>query len=51
MSGADKMSAAEGASDVRFVDAGSEFIPPDPANPRLNIMLDARGIIRDAKCG
>ena len=45
------MSAAEGASDVRFVDAGSEFIPPDPANPRLNIMLDARGIIRDAKCG
>lgn len=45
------MAAAEGASDVRFVDAGSEFIPPDPANPRLNMMLDARGIIRDAKCG
>ena len=45
------MSAAEGASDVRFIDAGSTFIPPDPANPRLNIMLDASGIIRDAKCG
>jgi len=45
------MAAAEGASDVRFVDAGSEFIPPDPANPRLNMMLDARGVIRDAKCG
>ena len=45
------MAAAEGASDVRFIDAGSTFIPPDPANPRLNIMLDAFGIIRDAKCG
>lgn len=45
------MSAAEGASDVRFIDAGSTFIPPDPANPRLNVMLDATGIIRDAKCG
>ena len=45
------MNAAAGASDVRFIDAGSDFIAPDPANPRLNIMLDARGIIRDAKCG
>ena len=47
----DIMSAAQGATNVRFVDAGSEYIASDPANPQLNIMLDARGIIRDAKCG
>lgn len=44
--------AAAGASEVRFIGYGSnEFINPDPTNPRLNLMLDAQGIIRDARCG
>ncbi|BDI61014.1 hypothetical protein [Qipengyuania nanhaisediminis] len=43
--------AASGASEVRFLDAG--LTPPvfDPAHSRLNIMVNARGIIRDARCG
>jgi hypothetical protein len=45
------MSAAAGAAEVRFVQPGSDFISPDPTNPRLNIMLDNQGIIRDARCG
>ena len=45
------MSAAAGAADVRFIEAGSEYIRPDVSNPRLNIMLDVQGIIRDARCG
>jgi hypothetical protein len=42
-----------GRSDnVRFVAFGSPgFINPDPTNPRLNLMLDAQNIIRDARCG
>ncbi len=40
-----------GANEVRFVSAGSQFIRPDPTNPRLNIMLDNANIIRDARCG
>jgi hypothetical protein len=42
-----------GRSDkVRFVAFGSGgYINPDPTNPRLNLMLDAQGIIRDARCG
>ncbi len=45
------MSAAAGAADVRFIQAGSGYIAPDATNPRLNIMLDNQGIIRDARCG
>lgn len=45
------MSAAAGAAEVRFIAAGSDFVRPDPTNPRLNIMLDQQGIIRDARCG
>lgn len=42
-----------GRSDnIRFVAFGSGgFINPDPTNPRLNLMLDAQNIIRDARCG
>ena len=44
--------AAVGASEVRFIGFGnSEYINPDPANPRLNLMLDQQNIIRDARCG
>ena len=39
------------ASEVRFVPAGSPYVRPDPTNPRLNLMLDNLGIIRDARCG
>ncbi|MFL0670573.1 MAG: hypothetical protein ACJLS3_03815 [Erythrobacter sp.] len=44
---------ALGRSDnLRFVAFGSGgFINPDPTNPRLSLMLDAQGIIRDARCG
>ena len=45
------MSAAAGASDVRFITPGSDYIRPDATNPRLNLMLDRDGIIRDARCG
>jgi hypothetical protein len=42
-----------GRSDnLRFVAfGGGGFINPDPTNPRLNLMLDAQNIIRDARCG
>jgi hypothetical protein len=42
-----------GRSDnLRFVSPGSAgYINPDPTNPRLNLMLDAGGVIRDARCG
>jgi len=44
--------AAAGASEVRFIGFGNtEYINPDPTNPRLNMMLDAQNIIRDARCG
>jgi len=43
--------AAAGAREVRFIQAGSDFVRPDPTNPRLNLMLDQQGIIRDARCG
>ena len=42
---------ATGASEVRFIEPGSDYIRPDPTNPRLNLMLDNLGIIRDARCG
>lgn len=40
-----------GSNEVRFVMPGGDYIAPDPASPRLNLMLDATGIIRDARCG
>lgn len=45
------LTAAAGASEVRFIPHGSPFVRPDPTNPRLNLMLDNLGIIRDARCG
>jgi hypothetical protein len=37
---------------LRFVPYGSiGNVNPDPTNPRLSLMLDAQGIIRDARCG
>ncbi len=39
------------ATEVRFLEPGTVTISPDPANPRLNLMLDERGIIRSAICG
>jgi hypothetical protein len=46
------MQAADGtAGSVRFAMPGGESVQPDPTNPRLNIMIDNLGIIRDARCG
>ncbi|MGB3806958.1 MAG: hypothetical protein WA936_07150 [Erythrobacter sp.] len=45
------MDAAGAGRNVRFVAYGSDYIRPDPTNPRLNIMLDRTGTIRDARCG
>jgi hypothetical protein len=40
------------SGDLRFVAfGGGGFINPDPTSPRLNLMLDAQNIIRDARCG
>jgi hypothetical protein len=37
---------------LRFVPYGSQgYVNPDPTNPRLSLMLDESGIIRDARCG
>lgn len=37
---------------LRFVAYGSiANVNPDATNPRLSIMLDAQGVIRDARCG
>lgn len=40
-----------GNNEIRFVEPGSANFTPDASVPRLNIMLDAQGIIRDARCG
>ncbi|MEE4338583.1 hypothetical protein [Erythrobacter sp.] len=48
---AEIMEVIGGANEVRFIQAGSSYIAPDPTNPRLNLMLDAQNIIRDARCG
>ena len=40
-----------GSNEVRFISPGGTFINPDPTHPRLNVMLDATGVIRDARCG
>lgn len=46
------MEAASGnAQSVRFVLPGSTTVNPDPANPRLSIMIDNLNVIRDARCG
>jgi hypothetical protein len=45
------MEVVGGANEVRFVPAGSPYVKPDATNPRLNLMLDAQNIIRDARCG
>ncbi len=46
------IAAALGRTDnLRFVAFGSTAnVNPDPTNPRLSIMLDAQGVIRDARC-
>ena len=43
--------AAVGASEVQFVEVSGVTIYPDPTNPRLSIMIDNLGVIRDARCG
>jgi hypothetical protein len=45
------MEATSDVQEVRFIAPGSDFIRPDPTNPRLNIMIDGTGVIRDARCG
>ena len=45
------LTVATGASEVRFVQSGSAYVRPDATNPRLNLMIDNLGIIRDARCG
>lgn len=45
------VAVAVGASEVRFIAPGSAYIRPDPTSPRLNLMIDNIGIIRDARCG
>lgn len=42
--------AAVNASAIRFLEPGSGLVP-DVNNPRLNLMLDNTGVIRDARCG
>lgn len=42
---------ASSGREIRFISPGGDYINPDPTNPRLNIMLDAQDIIRDARCG
>ncbi len=45
------MEVGSDVSQIRFLAAGSAFVKPDPTSPRLNIMLDEQGVIRDARCG
>ncbi len=45
------MEAAAGVRQVRFVTPEGQTVNPDPTHPRLNIMIDATGVIRDARCG
>ncbi len=37
-------------NDVRFIDAGSD-VSPVPSSSRLNVKVDAMGVIRSATCG
>ena len=45
------VAAAGSNRNLRFVAFGSGNVVPDASSPRLNIMLDRQGIIRDARCG
>lgn len=45
------MEVAFDISEIRFITPGSDYIRPDPTHPRLNIMIDPAGVIRDARCG
>ncbi len=45
------MQVAPATSNVRFILPGSDYVNPDPTSPRLNLMLDAANVIRDARCG
>lgn len=45
------MDATSDVREVRFITPGSDYIEPDPTHPRLNIMIDVTGVIRDARCG
>ena len=45
------MLVASAASEVRFITPSATYLKPDPTSSRLNIMLDAANIIRDARCG
>jgi len=48
---AEILQIAVNARDVRFVAPSPTYIKPDPTSARLNLMLDANNIIRDARCG
>ena len=48
---AEIMEAASNLPEVRFIAPGSDYIKPDPTNPRLNVMIAVDGIIRDIRCG
>lgn len=48
---AEIMQVIGGSNEVRFIQVGSAFIKPDATSARLNLMLDAQNIIRDARCG
>ncbi|WP_298303154.1 I78 family peptidase inhibitor [uncultured Erythrobacter sp.] len=43
--------AANNEGGVRFVLPGTATVQPDPTSPRLSIMIDNLGVIRDARCG
>ena len=45
------VAVAVGAREVRFISPGGAYIRPDPTSPRLNLMIDNLGVIRDARCG
>ncbi len=45
------MGVIAGTNEVRFIAPGGDYIRPDPTHQRLNLMLDAAGVIRDARCG
>lgn len=47
----DILGVIAGTNEVRFISPGGEFIRPDPTHPRLSLMLDSSGVIRDARCG
>ncbi|MDY7097171.1 MAG: I78 family peptidase inhibitor [Pseudomonadota bacterium] len=45
------MTVAADTQEIRFIAPGSDYVKPDPTHPRLNIMVDTAGVIRDARCG